>query len=228
MKFTHNNLKSAFTAIRCSSSEDNEPQINPKEYKTNKIPAAKGKRRNGSINTESVGRGRVSKRPSIRSDEVISKEVPPNKKTKLVADQPSSSVLNSKETLPKQKNIRLVPLLQRRTSKLARQNSPPFYGFDSKESKCANRLEDVIQKGVSANDCKVANTVISNKWESEALKKKLQEAADLEFAKKLQAELNSDGYGRYSTRQGYGRNRRNLNRQVTLDEIVKSHCKVSL
>lgn len=123
-----------------------------------------------------------------------------------------------------------MPLLRRRTSKLERQNSsPPFYGFDSSErNNYAERLlEHVISKDVMSDNGD-GDVISNNNWEDAALKKKLQEQADLEFAKKLQAELNSDGYGRYSTRQGFARNKRNSSRQVTIDEIIKSQCKVGL
>lgn len=110
-----------------------------------------------------------------------------------------------------------MPLLQRKTSKLEVQSSsPPCYGFDSSERN--NGYVDRLLKHVISKDSDSSDVV-----ESEALKRKLQEEADLEFAKKLQAELNSN---RYSTRQGFAR--RNTSRQVTIDEIIKSQCKVGL
>lgn len=114
-----------------------------------------------------------------------------------------------------------MPQLQRRTSKLEKRDlSPPCYGFDSSErNSCVDRLlEHVISKDVMFSSD-------NNNWESDALKKKLQVEADLEFAKKLQAELNRDGYGRYSTRQRQGYAKK---KQVTIDEIIKAQCKVGL
>lgn len=151
IKFNHNSTKSAFTAIRCSSAKTNEKSL----------------KRNGSVCIEANNITRITKRPSIRSDEVI---------------------------MASKKQKRLVPSLSRRPSKLEEKNkaiSPPFYGFEG-------------------------NYLISNN----NLEKRLQEEADLEFAKKLQEELN--GYGRYSTRQGCAK------KQVTIDEIIKAQCKVGL
>lgn len=166
IKFKHSSIKSAFTAVRCSSMVETE--------KTNN-------RRNGSMCIESKTVGRVAKRPSIRSDEVIIA-------SKKLKKSPS----------PK--------LLRRRPSKLKerRVTSPPFYGFET----------SVVNNFVTVN--------MNNNWERDDLKKKkqLQEEADLEFAKKLQAELN--GYGRYSTRQGCAK------RQVTIDEMIKGQYKVEV
>lgn len=141
-------------------------------------------RRNGSmgIETQSTIATKVTKRPSIRSDEVI---------------------MSSK----KAKKPPIERRLRCRPSKLEqRPVSPPCYGFK------ANDVNDSFDR-----HC----VMINNNCESEEMqKKRMQEEADLEIAKKLQVELNE--YSRYTTRQGCAK------RQLTLDELIKAQCKIGL
>lgn len=114
------------------------------------------------------------------------------------------------ETTPKKRARTIVPVLQRRNSKLEKTAvSPPFLGFETKDRKI-NGFK------VGSNGAKELPLI----GENDIMKKVIQEREDLEFAKKLQEELNRSNMGRYSTRQGCNRSTRNSNRQVTLDEMI--------
>lgn len=144
----------------------------------------------------------VSKRPSIRSEEYV---MSPKKRTKTGADIESTS---SVKRSPKQQ--RIVPVLQRRNSKLEKlAASPPFFGFDATEKNMKiNGFSNILTSSKGRNG------------DNEALQRLAQEKEDLEFAKKLQEEFNRNSTGRYLTRQGCNRSKTNSSRQVTLDEMI--------
>ncbi|KAJ8915628.1 hypothetical protein NQ315_003412 [Exocentrus adspersus] len=89
--------------------------------------------------------------------------------------------------------------------------SPPFLGFEN------NFDSDTTSKATNNNTNGVSDIV-----DDEHSKRLLQEMADLEFAKKLQEELNRDAHNTRSSR----RNTRNSKRQTTLDEIMKTPYRV--
>lgn len=90
--------------------------------------------------------------------------------------------------------------------------SPPCHGFERVE----NKILDC--------DVKVCNNNVLSE-EERLLQKEMQEASDLEFAKKLQEEFNK---GRYTTRSSITHTDKfyKKHRQVKLDEIIKCRNKV--
>lgn len=189
INFQHSPIKSVFIVFRCSSMNANE------KPSTSTATSTRNNRRNGSMCIESTtsSRSTITKRPSIRSDEVIIAD----KRAKKPQPPPSPRRLRGRQPL-KQQSKKLT--------------SPPCYGFS------ANNASSYFDK-----HCELVN----NNWESmaeqqqgELEKKRQQEQADLEFAKKLQVELN--GYGRYTTRLGCNK------RQLTLDELIKAQCRIGL
>nr|XP_023021614.1 E3 ubiquitin-protein ligase RNF168-like [Leptinotarsa decemlineata] len=90
------------------------------------------------------------------------------------------------------------------------EDSPPFYGF---ERDCE------VKKLEVTNNIRKNGTV--HEMEDSATRKLLQEKADLEFAKKLQEELNRGVHNTRSSRN-VGRSKR----QTTLDEMIKSPYRV--
>ncbi|CAG9858352.1 unnamed protein product [Phyllotreta striolata] len=103
------------------------------------------------------------------------------------------------------KNCNVSPLARKKlfenTARVLRAESPPFYGFDSSFTTRKN--------GGHANEGHRAKEF-----------KKEQEKADLEYAKKLQEEINRGHYTRST------RHLNNSKRQMTLDGIIKSPYKV--
>lgn len=89
-------------------------------------------------------------------------------------------------------------------------SSPPFLGFE--------KISD--SKDSNSNITNNKNSIIEI-MEDEKSKKLLQEMADLEFAKKLQDELNRSAHYTRSSRRSIG-----SKRQATLDEIMKTPYRV--
>ncbi|XP_018580012.1 E3 ubiquitin-protein ligase RNF169-like [Anoplophora glabripennis] len=89
-------------------------------------------------------------------------------------------------------------------------SSPPFLGFE--------KISD--SKDSNSNITNNKNSIIEI-MEEEKSKKLLQEMADLEFAKKLQDELNRTAHYTRSSRRRIG-----SKRQATLDEIIKTPYRV--
>lgn len=195
INFQHSRIKSAFIVFRCSSMNANEkPSTSTYTY-----TRTRNNRRNGSMCIETTTStsssnstiAKITKRPSIRSDEVIIADKRARKPPQL-----SPRRLRSRRPSKQQQSKQSI--------------SPPCYGFS------ANNTSSYFDK-----HCEMVN----NNWEGmeeqeELEKKRQQEQADLEFAKKLQVELN--GYGRYTTRLGCNK------RQLTLDELIKAQCRIGL
>ncbi|KAG5883149.1 hypothetical protein JTB14_033400 [Gonioctena quinquepunctata] len=88
---------------------------------------------------------------------------------------------------------------------------PVFYGFDN----CTGKNTSIVTNNIRQN-----GTVCEK--EDETMKMLLQEKADLEFAKKLQEELNRSVHNTRSSRKSSGKSKR----QTTLDEMIKSPYRV--
>lgn len=89
--------------------------------------------------------------------------------------------------------------------------SPPFYGFDRTKKANGNLVK---------NDRKNGRFVENLSKVTETNSKMDQERADLEFAKRLQEEINKGHYTRST------RNLRITKKQKTLDEMIKSPYRV--
>lgn len=190
-------LRTPYKAVYTEKRETDLVKASDKVFKADTV------RRNGDIVVQSSTTAEKNISPRKRSI----RSTPEEEESKSPAfTSPSKRI----KTQDRNRN-KIVPVLQRRMSKLEKPDgSPPFYGFDS------TKIEKI------ENGCLQKHTE-----NSEIVKKMLQEKEDLAYAKKLQQELNSN-LGRYSTRHSYKNGRKSLlNRQLTLDEIIASQCKVN-
>lgn len=101
--------------------------------------------------------------------------------------------------------------------------SPAFLGFSENEINTRLKIKRLIN---GQNVC--SKSVCDNLEDDEIRRKLKQEQDDLEFAKKLQEELNRTDMNRYSTRFSITRNKKKSSRQITLDEIIKPNCQVNI
>lgn len=152
--------------------------------------------------------GNITKEPT--------KGLSPRKRImKRVSDESSKDEIPDQKKMKYETGNRIVPLLQRRTSKLELYGeSPPFHGFERDAKTHCKVTEALCDKNLNFSK---SVTIRDND-----LMKRIQEKQDLEFAKRLQQELNC----RYSTRHVHN-NRKNSARQSTLEEVLKSHCRAS-
>ncbi|KAK9686675.1 Zinc finger, C3HC4 type (RING finger) [Popillia japonica] len=225
--FTHNRLLSAFARFEMTSPilgiQSKEQNVLPKrnQYRKRRPSHNVSNVENVDENSSSPKSGEQSQ---LGSDIVTSKRPCIRRSSRILSmDKTSDRVATihhierSPNTRSKQRIINKIveeSMSEENTSSkpVVNAESPPCHGFERVE----NKILDC--------DVKVCNNNVLSE-EERLLQKEMQEASDLEFAKKLQEEFNK---GRYTTRSSITHTDKfyKKHRQVKLDEIIKCRNKV--
>ncbi|GJQ67113.1 hypothetical protein Trydic_g8043 [Trypoxylus dichotomus] len=215
--FTHNQLLSAFARFEMTSPilgiQRRKQEALPKRTQYRKRRLSNDVSNAENIDEDSPKRNHqlIAKRPCIRrSSRILSMDKSLDRAATI------QHIERSPNTRSKQKIINKIveETMNEECASLKTKvvmESPPCHGF-----------EPVERRNLHC-DVKVSNSVLSE--EERLVQKKMQEASDLEFAKKLQEELNK---GRYTTRSSITHTDKfyKKHRQMKLDEIIKCRNKI--